>query len=123
MKPDRSASPSGGRHGRPASVRRQSAVDQGDDSVDGRMAQTLLPGQQLHELVRAFDIECAAVECAGCRRIFVLASLAKPATLKLVGSVTCRMLTFSPCGRTACGSGLHSVRVPGSKFCQTPGSV
>ena len=36
-------------------------------------------------------------------------SEAKRAALKLVGSVTCSTLIFSPGGRIACGSGLHRV--------------
>ncbi len=50
-------------------------------------------------------------------------SLSKRATLKLVGSVTCSTLTFSSGGRIACGSGLLSVMVAGSKLSQTLGSV
>jgi hypothetical protein len=53
----------------------------------------------------------------------VLLSLSNFATLKLVGSVTISTLTFSSGGRMACGSGLHSVREPGSKLSQTVGSV
>ncbi len=50
-------------------------------------------------------------------------SLAKRATLKLVGKVTSRKLIFSPGGRIACGSGLHSVSAPGSKLSHTLASV
>ncbi len=57
------------------------------------------------------------------RSISVEPSSSKRATLKLVGSVTCRTLSFSSGGRKACGSGLHSVTLPGSKALQTSASV
>src|SRR5215471_3939849 len=58
-----------------------------------------------------------------CRNIEVGGSAAKRAPLKLVGNVTCNTLIFSPGGRMACGSGLHSVTRPGSKLSHTPASV
>src|SRR5690348_2893981 len=45
------------------------------------------------------------------------------AALKLVGSVTVSTLILSSGIRIACGSGLHSVNRPGSKFAQTEASV
>ena len=51
------------------------------------------------------------------------ASESKRAALKLVGSVTVSTLILSSGMRIACGSGLHSVRHPGSKFAQTLASV
>ncbi len=53
----------------------------------------------------------------------VAVSLSKRAALKLVGSVTCSVLTGASGGRKACGSGLHKVTSGGSKFCHTVGSV
>ncbi len=50
-------------------------------------------------------------------------SLSKRADLKLVGRVTSNTLIFSLGGRIACGSGLHRVSNPGSKFCHTVASV
>jgi hypothetical protein len=41
----------------------------------------------------------------------------------MVGSVTSRQLIFSPGGRLAGGSGLHSVSLPGVKLSHTLASV
>src|SRR4051794_20469520 len=50
-------------------------------------------------------------------------SESKRAALKLVGSVTVSTLILSSGIRIACGSGLHKVMLPGSKFAQTVASV
>ncbi len=55
--------------------------------------------------------------------MLVDASESKRAALKLVGSVTVSTLILSSGMRIACGSGLHSVRQPGSKFAHTLASV
>src|SRR5712664_1872462 len=42
-------------------------VDQGDARIDDRMAETLLSGDELHQLVGALDVGQAVVERAGSR--------------------------------------------------------
>ena len=63
----------------------------------------------------------ASMSAASPRSMAVCSSDTKRADLKLVGRRTCSTLTLSSGGRKACGSGLHSVIVAGSKLSHTSG--
>jgi len=81
------------------------------------------------KLDRQVDLAFRRVELDGLDILFQLpqdgrARIApKTRDLEIGRSVTCNTLTFSSGGRTAWGSGLHKVRVAGSKLSQTVGSV